>query len=132
MFVYQNVLWFYITVYDSLGMEMADSHEKLVNVDDHPLLWQAFALRIRQSLKQVFAFDVLHDQVKVLIIHVNLVILDNIGVLQSFKFLNFVYNLINLICDFTFFDNLDGDRFVFITLASAQIDVALCSMSQNL
>ena len=82
MFVYQNVLWLYITVYDSLGMEVANGHEKLVNVDDHPLLWQAFALRIRQSLKQVFAFDVLHDQVKVITTVVSFEVLDNVWVVD--------------------------------------------------
>ena len=96
-------------------MDVIDSHDELLHIACRFFLSELFTYILRYHIEKFAAFDVFHDEIKVLIVIVSLKILHYVGMVKLIKNFYLVYNLINLGPEFMFVQYLDGNlRFLIL------------------
>ena len=82
-------------------------------------------------LEELSSSNILHDQIDILLIVVGLVIFHDVGVVESVKDSYFLHDAVNVISEFDFVQDLDGNLEILVMFVSGQEDTSKCTNTKN-
>ena len=99
-----------------LCVTMIDSLKECLHISRSSILRERLISLLRNLLEQLCASNVLHDEVDVLLIVVSLVILYDVRVIKRVQDCYLFHDAVNIVPQFDFVKNLDGNLKVFVML----------------
>ena len=126
-----NIIGLNITMNNVLSVTMIDSLEQGLHVVGGSLFIEGLVILLSDFLEELSSSNILHDQIDILLIVVGLVIFHDVGVVESVKDSYFLHDAVNVISEFDFVQDLDGNLEVLVMFVSGQEDTSKCTNTEN-
>ena len=110
-----------------------NSFKKLSHILSRINFRQASILFLRESLNQLLAFDILHDQIDIpsfFLVLISFIVLDNILMIQFTQYINFLVYFIKNIYVFSFIHYLNCNPVFFVEFVIGKIHLSKPSFAK--